>query len=105
MSYKHIKAICLFCGTAVEGDEEYMLGGRRYDGKGGRPEKWIKEKPEHKWQWNGLTSRCADGKERSAVYYLCPNHQTDEDFKKAFEWAQHYSERVPLATPKEREGK
>jgi len=89
-----MKVTCLFCEAQIEGAEEYMLGGGRFDDKGGHPEKWLKFIPEHKWAWNGLTSRCADGKEKSARFHLCPDHQSEEDYKKAFDWAREHSNRV-----------
>jgi len=96
MAYKYVKAVCLFCDATVEGAEEFMLGGKRFDHKGGRPERWLKEKPEHKWAWNGITSRCEDGRERQADFYLCPEHQSDDDYDKAFSWAEEHSKRMPL---------
>ena len=95
--YEYAKVICLFCEAAVEGAQEYMLAGKRYDRKGGRPERWLKGLPEHKWAWNGLTSRCGDGKERSAQFFLCPEHQTDADYRNAFAWATKHSERLPYS--------
>lgn len=92
--YQYVKAVCLFCDAVVEGAEEYMLSGKRFDGKGGYPEKWLKEKPEHKWARNGLTSRCEDGKERCAIFHLCPSHQSREDYTKAFSWAEKHSTRL-----------
>lgn len=84
------KVVCLFCDATVEGNEEYMCSGGTLLGRRGRVPKWLREKPEHKWAWNGLTSR--DG-EKHAIFYLCPVHQTDEDFKKAFDWAIEHTDR------------
>lgn len=86
----HRKVVCLLCDATVEGDEEYMLGGGILPGRRGRVPKWLKEKPEHRWAWNGLTSQ---DNEKHAIFYLCPNHQTDEDFKKAFDWATKHTGR------------
>ena len=94
MAYEHVKVVGVFCDAIVEGGEEFMREGKRYDGKGGYPERWLKKKPEHKWAWNGLTAICTDGKEREARFYLCPNHQTQDDWLKAFKWADKHSKRV-----------
>jgi len=79
MAYEYVKAVCLFCEATVEGYQRYMTGGKSFAGRRGRPPKWLRDKPEHKWAWNGLNN---------AIFYLCPSHQTDEDFTIAFEWAE-----------------
>lgn len=81
MTLRYVKAVCLFCDATVEGCEKYMLRGKTFYGKRGSAPKWLKEKPEHKWVWNGLGD---------AVFYLCPQHSDDEHYDKAFEWAKEH---------------
>ena len=91
MSWKdYLKVVCLFCNATVEGNEEYMLGGKTLPDKRGKPPKWLMEKPEHRWAWNGLTSQ---DNEKHAIFYLCPDHQTSKNYKRAFEWAEKHTDR------------
>ena len=83
MDHNYEKVVCLFCDATVEGNQRYMLGGRTLPAKRGPAPKWLKEKPEHKWAWNGLDD---------AIFYLCPNHQTEEDYEKAFKWAERHGD-------------
>lgn len=85
MPYQDVKAKCFFCGATIEGNQKYMLGGRNT--KVGRLPRWLKEKPEHKWVWNGLGDYTL-GEPIEFIFYLCPLHQTQEHYDKAFEWAQ-----------------
>lgn len=97
--YQHVKAICLFCDASIEGWERFMTMGKRFDSKGGHPEKWLKQKPEYKWAWNGLTERI-NNIDYHAGFYLCPNHQTDKDFKEAFQWCKDVAKRHAQETTK-----
>lgn len=81
MGYEYVKVVCLFCGATVEGDRQYMLGGKTFLGN-----KRLRENPEHGWAWNGL---------HNAIFYLCPNHQSKEDYEKAFDWADKHSKEMP----------
>jgi hypothetical protein len=83
MTYEYVKAACLFCDATVEGNQRYMLGGKTFFGKRGAAPEWLKEKPEHKWVWNGLGN---------AIFYLCPDHADDEHYEKAFEWAKKHDD-------------
>lgn len=87
MSYEDVKAQCHFCGATVEGNQRFMLGGGTLPGRGGHAPKWLREKPEHQWAWNGLSGYIG-GKEFSFEFYLCPNHTDDKHYSKAFKWAQ-----------------
>lgn len=87
MPYEDVKAQCHFCGATVEGNQRFMLRGRTLPRKKGPAPKWLKEKPEHQWAWNGL-SNIIGGKEVEFIFYLCPNHTDDEHYSKAFKWAQ-----------------
>jgi len=73
---------CLFCDATVTGSQEFMLEGKNLPGRMGRAPKWVKEKPEYLWAWNGLDDK---------NFYLCPNHQTDKDWQKAWEYAKSAS--------------
>lgn len=82
MGYRFVKAVCLFCDATVGGSEKYMLRGQTQHGKRGRIPQWLKDKPEHQWVWNGLGD---------AVFYLCPEHNDDEHYDKAFRWAEKHN--------------
>lgn len=81
MSYEDVKAVCLFCDATVRGNQKFMLRGRNLPLKVGRIPNWLKAKPEHQWVWNGLGD---------AEFYLCPEHNDDEHYNQAFEWAELY---------------
>ena len=87
MPYEEVKAKCFYCEATVEGNQRYMLSGKTLPGRRGRPPQWLKEKPEHKWAWNGVSDIIL-GERRDFLFYLCPLHQSQEHYNKAFEWAQ-----------------
>lgn len=87
MVYKDVNVTCKYCGDSVSGNQQYMIGGRQLCGRRGRIPKWLKEKPEHKWEWNGLSDEIG-GKQYNFEFYLCPKHSDDEHYKKALNWAQ-----------------
>jgi len=87
MGYENVKAKCFFCDAIVEGNQRFMLAGRTLFGRRGSAPKWLKEKPEHRWDWNGL-SGYIDGVKKSYDFYLCPLHQSREHYQRAFDWAQ-----------------
>ncbi len=73
------KVKCHFCEARIEAAPNVMVGGRRrYDHKPGRIPNWMKKIPGFSWYANGIGDR---------IFFLCPTHSTDEDIKKAFEWA------------------
>jgi hypothetical protein len=79
---------CHYCEATISGNQQYMLGGKNLPSKrGGRIPNWIKQKPEHKWIWNGLSEYIED-KRVSFEFYLCPLHCSSEDIQNAFKWAQ-----------------
>lgn len=75
-----VKAKCLFCEAVIEGERDYMLNGTglRHDGR--RRPKWLKERPEFRWAWNGMNAQ---------IFYLCPNHADNKHYQEAFEWAKN----------------
>ena len=73
-----IKAVCLFCDTTVIGQTKNMVGGKHPRDGRKKVAAELKAKPEFRWQWNGLGE---------AIFFLCPNHQGEAHFEKAFEWA------------------
>jgi hypothetical protein len=81
---------CFFCDETIASNQKYMLGGKRLDGKGGHPERFLKDKIEHKWRYGGLSDYVDKERKVYASYnfYLCPNHQRDDDIKIAYDWAQ-----------------
>ena len=82
MSYEDVVGKkCLFCESRITGNQQFMLGaGHTLPGRRGRAPKWLRDKPEYEWQWNGLDK---------VEFYLCPNHQTDADWEKAWKFAQN----------------
>jgi hypothetical protein len=68
------KARCLFCEATIEGECNYMLSGIGLNMDGRCKPKWLKERPEFPWAWNGVNGK---------VFYLCPNHinKLSEAFK------------------------
>ena len=78
---------CHFCEKVISGNPNYMLGGKGWMMDGRRKPKWLKEKPEFQWAWNGL-SDTINGECVGFHFYLCPEHQKKSDYSKAFKWAQ-----------------
>ena len=78
-----VEAKCFFCEETIEGERDYMLSGTglRRDGRC-RP-KWLKERPEFHWTWNGL------GKH---IFYLCPEHKGK--LNEGFEWCKEQERRI-----------
>lgn len=74
-----VKAKCLFCEATIVGERDFMLRGIGLGADGRRKPKWLKARPEFKWVWNGLNE---------FEFYLCPNHNDDEHYDKAFKWAE-----------------
>ncbi len=92
MPYEDVKVQCKYCGAKAEGNQRFMLGGRRtLPGHRGRTPKWLKEKPEYGWIWNGLSDYIGDRK-FSFDFYLCPQHTSQHWFNKAMKWAQEQIE-------------
>jgi hypothetical protein len=88
MPYEDVKAKCFFCEATIEGNQRFMLAGKNLPTvTAGRVPKWLKEKPEHKWAWNGL-GEYINGEHVEFLFYLCPEHQAQECYNKAFKWAQ-----------------
>ena len=73
-----IKAKCLFCEATIEGERDYMLKGVGFRMDGRRKPKWLKERPEFNWAWNGIGDK---------EFFLCPNHTDDKNYEQAFKWA------------------
>ena len=86
MPYEDVKVKCHYCDARVEGNQRYMVGGRNI--AQGRTPRWLLEKPEHQWIWNGL-SDWIDERRFSFDFYLCPDHTSQEDFNGAMKWAQN----------------
>lgn len=88
MPYEDVKAKCFFCEATIEGNQRFMLAGKNLPtARGGRVPQWLRAKPEHKWAWNGLGDDI-QGEHKQFLFYLCPNHQTQGHYQKAFDWAQ-----------------
>lgn len=87
MGYEDVEAVCFFCEATIKGNQRFMLGGRNLPTRQGRTPNWVKAKPEHLWEWNGLLE-FVDGERKEFLFYLCPKHQERKHWQKAFDWAQ-----------------
>ncbi len=87
MPYEDVKVQCHFCKKRMEGNQRFMVGGKQVAGGKGRIPRWLKEKLEHQWYWNGL-SNCIRGEYTSFDFYLCPRHNDQPHYEKGMKWAQ-----------------
>ena len=87
MGYENVKAKCLFCNAIVVGNQRFMLRGSSLPGVRGRRPAWLKAKPEYQWAWNGL-SIIHNGKRLIQEFYLCPQHNDEVHYSRAFNWTQ-----------------
>jgi len=69
-----VKVECLFCDAKLEGERDYILHGTGLRRDGRRRPKWLIERPEFYWDWNGTDN---------IIFYLCPKHTDDEHYHKA----------------------
>jgi len=78
---------CHFCDEMITGSQQYMVSGKNLPSKRGYAPRWLKERIEYKWAWNGLGDYINNEKV-DFIFYLCPEHQTDKHWNGAFKWAQ-----------------
>lgn len=76
-----VKVECLFCDKKLTGERDYILGGTGFLRDGRRRPKWLKERPEFHWDWNGV-----DG----VIFYLCPEHKDDKHYHEAMRLANKF---------------
>ena len=84
---------CHFCENLITGNQKYMVAGTGLGMDGRRRPKWLKDKPEFLWGWNGLSGDI-NGERVEFNFYLCPEHQTQEHYNRAFSWAQEEINKV-----------
>lgn len=97
MAYENvIDQKCFFCESKVSGNQKYMTNGKNLAGQMGRIPQWLKAKPEWRWAWNGLGD-IISGEHIQFLFYLCPEHQTQEHYNQAFKWAQEQIDKRKMA--------